>query len=135
MDNDIRWKQRFANYKKALSHLSAIVEYAKMQKLNDIEQLGIVKAFELSFELSWNVMKDYLSAQGINGIIGSKDSVRYAFQNGLIADGQVWMAMIDDRNAATHTYEEVLAQTLAHNIANIYHAELVAFAQKMEQLQ
>ncbi|GHT83669.1 nucleotidyltransferase [Spirochaetia bacterium] len=135
MNDDIRWKQRFSNYKKALSHLTSIAEYAKTHELKDIEQLGIVKAFELSFELAWNVMKDYLNMKGILGIIGSKDSVRFAFQNELIAEGQVWMSMIDDRNKATHTYEEVLAQTLAYNIVNIYHAELIAFEQTMERLQ
>jgi nucleotidyltransferase substrate binding protein (TIGR01987 family) len=131
MDEDIRWKQRFDNYQRALSHLSAAVDYADNEETNDLIQLGIVKAFELSFELAWNVMKDFLLMKGINGIIGSKDSVRFAFKEGLIANGQLWMNMIDDRNRATHIYDETLAETIVQKIIDYYYAELTSFEKKM----
>ncbi|GHU47686.1 nucleotidyltransferase [Spirochaetia bacterium] len=134
MDEDIRWKQRLENYKKSLAYLAKIVDCAKTRELTGIEQLGIIKAFELTFELAWNVMKDFLTTKGITGIIGSKDSVRFAFQNGLIADGQLWMAMINDRNQTTHTYEEALAELIGKHIIEQYYDEFSAFAAKMEQL-
>jgi nucleotidyltransferase substrate binding protein (TIGR01987 family) len=135
MDEDIRWKQRFSNYKKALLRLAPIVECAKTRKLNSIELLGIIKAFELCFELAWNVMKDYLLMKGIMNIIGSKDSIRNAFQNGLITDGQIWMSMIDDRNQATHTYQEELAETISKNIIELYYAQFLVFENTMEKIQ
>jgi nucleotidyltransferase substrate binding protein (TIGR01987 family) len=132
MDEDTRWKQRFDNYKKALSHLVFAVEYAKNSAINDIVLLSVIKAFELSFELAWNVMKDFLSMKGITGIIGSKDSVRHAFKEELIPNGQAWMDMIDDRNLATHSYSEETAESIVRNVIEQYFAELMAFAGKME---
>jgi nucleotidyltransferase substrate binding protein (TIGR01987 family) len=134
MDEDIRWRQRFNNYKKAFSHLDAAVNEAKTRGLNDLEQQGLVKAFELTFELAWNVMKDFLTMQGITGIIGSKDSVRNAFKAGIIADGLIWMRMINDRNQSTHIYDEPTKDSLVKSIVEEYHTELAAFAAKMEKL-
>ncbi|MDR0868971.1 MAG: nucleotidyltransferase substrate binding protein [Planctomycetota bacterium] len=132
-NDDIRWQQRLDNFHRALAQLRGAVEYAQTAVMSDILRLSLVKAFELAFELAWNVMKDFLSAQGVVGIIGSKDAVRQAFQAGLIADGQVWMAMIEDRNAATHTYNQNIADALVRNIRNLYYRELTAFAGAMER--
>lgn len=87
MDNrkDIRWKQRFANYQKALAQLSKFVE---KNNLNELEEQGVIKAFEYTYELAWNVMKDYYEYQGEKDIQGSRDAIRLAFKRGLIADGE-----------------------------------------------
>jgi nucleotidyltransferase substrate binding protein (TIGR01987 family) len=135
MNEDIRWKQRLENYKKALSHLTEAVEYAGEQELSDLEQQGLVQAFEFTFELSWNLMKDYLTAMGITEIIGSRGAVRHAFNQGIIPDGQVWMSMIEDRNRSSHTYDDVIKNELVQKIVEQYHSELAAFAQKMERMQ
>jgi nucleotidyltransferase substrate binding protein (TIGR01987 family) len=134
MDEDIRWKQRFNNYKKALSHLNAAVDAAKTRTLSDLEQQGLVKAFEFTFELAWNVMKDFLTTQGITGIIGSRDSVRFAFKEELIGAGEIWMHMIDDRNHSSHIYDESTKESLVKHIVEAYRGEFTAFAAKMEEL-
>jgi nucleotidyltransferase substrate binding protein (TIGR01987 family) len=135
IDEDIRWKQRFANYKKALVNLAKTVEWAKTHNEPDIVNLSIIKAFELTFELSWNVMKDFLKSKGNVKIFGSLDSVRYAFQNGLLSDGQVWMDMIKDSNKATHTYDLADAEDIVQKITSQYLAEFLVFAQSMENLE
>ena len=84
MDEDIRWKQRLQNYKKALVTLEKAVELEKIRKLTDLEKQGVIQGFEFTFEMAWNVMKDYLEEQGITGIIGSKGAVRHAFNKELI---------------------------------------------------
>jgi nucleotidyltransferase substrate binding protein (TIGR01987 family) len=134
MIEDIRWKQRLQNYEKALSHLTAAVDYAKVHECTTIVQLSVVKAFELTFELAWNVMKDYLTGMGITGIIGSKGAVRQAFKDGLISNGPLWMDMIDDRNLATHTYNEETAELLVQKILTQYASELESFAETMGKL-
>ncbi|MDR1786044.1 MAG: nucleotidyltransferase substrate binding protein [Spirochaetaceae bacterium] len=132
MDKDIRWLQRFDNYTKALKRLDDVVALAGERALSDIEEQGMVKAFEFTFELAWNVMKDFLSMKGITGIIGSKDSVRHAFNQGLIADGQIWMGMIDSRNEAAHTYDEATKDRVVAAITGRYWGELNAFAETMQ---
>ena len=135
MDEDIRWKQRFQNYKKALATLKNAVELAEKRELSDLEKQGMIQGFEFTFELAWNVMKDYLEAQGITDIIGSKNAVRHAFNKGLIKDGQVWMNMIKDRNIASHVYDDETAEELFIAINNTYYHQLNELAEKMKLVE
>jgi nucleotidyltransferase substrate binding protein (TIGR01987 family) len=134
MNEDIRWIQRFENYKKALSQLTRIIDLQSTRELSDVEKLGLIKAFELTFELAWNVIKDYLFVKGINGVIGSKDAIRQAFNAELIAEGQIWMNMVDSRNEATHTYDEETANIIVKTVCEQYYKEYTTFSQKMETL-
>ena len=131
MDEDIRWKQRFQSYQKALETVKNAVELANERKLTDLEKQGVIQGFEFTFELAWNVMKDYLEEQGITGIIGSKGAVRHAFQQGLVEDGEVWMDMIKDRNLASHVYDEETAEDLTNAIIGTYYHHFKALARKM----
>ena len=59
----IRWQQRLSNYRRALAQLQKFVDHGQ---LNELEQQGLIKAFEFTHELAWNVLKDYLQYQGNN---------------------------------------------------------------------
>jgi len=131
MNKDIRWKQRFQNFEKALTSLKTAVELTSERELTNLEKQGMIQCFEFTFELAWNVMKDYLEEQGITEIIGSKNAVRYAFNNNLIENGEVWMDMVNDRNLASHTYDEETAQNLYMAIKNNYYAQFNKFYEKM----
>ncbi|MFO7816327.1 MAG: HI0074 family nucleotidyltransferase substrate-binding subunit [Desulfovibrionales bacterium] len=97
MSDDIRWEQRFENYKQAFSRLAEAVDLAHERELSDLEKLGLIQGFDFTHELAWNVLKDYLEHQEVSGIIGSKGAVRSAFKNGLIENGDIWMTMILDK--------------------------------------
>jgi nucleotidyltransferase substrate binding protein (TIGR01987 family) len=135
MSEDVRWKQRFQNYNKALAVLTNAVELAASRELSDLEKQGLIQGFEFTFELAWNVMKDFLVEQGIIDIIGSKNAVKHAFNKGLIEDGQVWMDMIKDRNLASHIYDEKTAEDLFAAIINTYHYQFNMLAEKMSSLE
>ena len=93
MENqDIRWKQRFENFEKALSQLAKFISKGE---LNDLEEQGLIQSFEYTHELAWNVMKDFLTFEGIQNIIGSRSATREAFNKGLTEEGQIWMDMIE----------------------------------------
>lgn len=85
MSDDIRWKQRFDNYKRALHQLTLAVLLLEQRPLSDLEQQGIIQGFEFTHELAWNVLKDYLEYEGIQGLMGSRSTVREAFKRGLIS--------------------------------------------------
>ena len=132
MDSDIRWKQRFANYKKALATIKNAVELSEERSLSDLEKQGVIQGFEFTFELAWNVMKDYLEEQGISGIIGSKNAIRQAFNKGLIEDGDTWMNMVESRNLASHSYDEETANEIFSDIKNKYYCQFNKLAEKMK---
>jgi len=135
MDEDIRWKQRFQNYKKALLTLKNAVELSAERELTDLEKQGTVQGFEFTFELAWNVMKDYLEEQGVTGIIGSKNAIRHAFNKGIIDDGEVWMDMVKGRNLASHSYDEETAEKLRVKIIETFYSQFLTFEKKMNTLE
>jgi nucleotidyltransferase substrate binding protein (TIGR01987 family) len=133
MGKDIRWKQRFQNYKKALNTIKNAL--AESRTLSALEKQGLIKGFEFTFELAWNLMKDYLEEQGITDIIGSKNAIRHALHNGLIEDGQVWMDMVKSRNISTKTYDEATAEELLEKITKSFYGAFAMLEGKMELLE
>lgn len=134
-NQDIRWEQRLANYQKALSQLNNATELSKERKLSDLEQQGLIQAFEFTHELAWNVMKDYFEYQGNTAITGSRDASREAFQNGLITDGDEWMGMIKSRNQSTHTYNQETMEEIVEKICSVYTDLFNSFLHKMKTFQ
>ena len=133
---DIRWKQRFSNYQKALQRLKDNIEYfstflAENITPADILKQGLIQSFEFTHELAWNVMKDYAVYQGNSEIKGSKDTVRYSAQIGLISDGFGWMEMIQSRNSFSHTYNENTANEITEHIISKYFPLFIEFQEKM----
>ncbi|MCU0401987.1 MAG: nucleotidyltransferase substrate binding protein [Algoriphagus sp.] len=104
MNTKIRWQQRLSNYSKALRQLELAVELSKERPLSNLEEQGLIQAFEFTHELAWNVLKDYFAFQGNPDITGSRDASSEAFRRGLIEDGEGWMEMIKSRNQSSHTY-------------------------------
>lgn len=69
---DIRWKQRFSKYRKALQVLSDAVRLAGERPLSALEEQGVSRPSKFTHELAWNVLKDCLERQGVSGIVGSR---------------------------------------------------------------
>lgn len=118
--SDIRWQQRFANFKKAYAQLAGALELMGQRGLSDLEKQGTIQAFEFTYELAWNLLRDYLAWQGAQLISGSRDTIREAFKLGLIRDGHAWMAMLQDRNRTVHTYNEATANEILEHLKNRY---------------
>ena len=131
---DIRWKQRLANYSTALAQLTKAVVLAGERPLSDLEQQGLIQAFEFTHELAWNVMKDYFAYQGNPAIFGSRDAVRESFNKGIITDGEGWMEMIKSRNQSSHTYNQNVAEEIAGRVIDQYHSLFQTFLHRMQGL-
>lgn len=122
MDNlkEIRWKQRFENFNKSYKLLK---KYSDGPIKSELEIAGIIQLFEISFELSWKVLKDYLEAEGI--IVKSpRETIKEAFQQEVIENGHIWIDALASRNLTTHTYDEALASKMVNDILNNYLPEI-----------
>jgi len=135
MADDIRWLQRLENYKKALNQLKNAVTQYKEAGLNDLEKQGMIQAFEYTFELAWNLIRDYFLYQGIQEIRGSRDAIRIAFKYAIIENGDMWMDIIATRNLTSHAYNQALTESIIINIANMYCSEFEKLFQKFMELQ
>jgi len=131
-EQDIRWRQRFENYKKALAKLGEAVHLNTQRALSELERQGIIQAFEFTHELAWKVMQDFFIFQGNSEVKGSRDAIRQAFSVDLITDGDNWMEMIKSRNLTSHTYNEEISEQIYKNIVRDFYPLFVAFQEKME---
>jgi nucleotidyltransferase substrate binding protein (TIGR01987 family) len=115
-DNLVRCKQRFVNYSKSIKNLETVVD---KESLNEIEKAGLVQFFEVSFELAWKLMKDYLIAQGYD-VKSPREAIKTAFDYGLISDGALWLDALEKRNLSSHTHDESILDELQDLILHKY---------------
>ncbi len=131
-NSDIRWEQRFGNFKKALTGLD---EFIKKGNLSKLETQGLIKAFEYTYELAWNTLKDYLEYQGDTNLTGARDTIKKSFQRGLIYDGDSWLDMLASRNKTSHVYNEETANEIAQAIVKRYFGNFVQLKEGMEKFR
>lgn len=120
MTSDIRWKQRFQNFARAYGLLREALERGPAV-LSALEKEGVVQRFEYSFELGWKTVKDFLEAGGLTiAPVTPRQVLKDAFAAKVIADGQVWIDMLDHRNLLSHTYDAVKFEHAVEAIAARY---------------
>jgi len=133
-DLDIRWKQRFNSYYKAFGQMERAVILANERALTELEEQGMIQAFEYTHELAWKMLKDFLEEKGNSELFGSKDTTRLAFKLEIIDNGEVWMDMIKSRNLTSHTYNEDTAQSIVSDIKERYFEEFRKLKHRFEEM-
>jgi nucleotidyltransferase substrate binding protein (TIGR01987 family) len=132
---DIRWIQRLASYSKAFRQLEDAVILSEDRPLSNLEEQGMIQAFEYTHELAWKTLKDFLEDKGNSPLFGSKDVTRAAFKLELIENGDTWMDMIKSRNQTSHTYNEEVAAEIVNNIIHHYFKNLMLLHEKLNRLK
>ena len=137
-EQDIRWIQRFSNYRKALHRLGQAVDIVTGQaeweeEIDDLLKEGLIQRFEYTHELAWKVMKDYAEYQGYTDVKGSRDALRKALEMGLIDDSR-WMESIEDRNLTSHNYDDDTAEEIYRSIVQVYYPLFRKFEIIMQSL-
>jgi nucleotidyltransferase substrate binding protein (TIGR01987 family) len=134
MTEDIRYIQRLTNYHKALEILKEGIDLSHSCPLSNIEKLGLIKAFEFTYELSWNLLRDYSLYPGYHNIRGSHDAIRQAISMDLISDGETWMEMLESRNLTSNTYDEKTADDILEKIITLYFPVLQSLELKIKEI-
>lgn len=83
---------------------------------------GTVLNFNLTFDISWKVMKDILvkRLEVLDFAMGSpRETLQKAFANGLIDDDR-WMQMLRSRNQLAYDYDGTFAAEKFQDIIKIY---------------
>jgi nucleotidyltransferase substrate binding protein (TIGR01987 family) len=130
-DQDIRWQQRFYNFKKAFGQLE---RFLQNENLNEMEAQGLIKAFEYTYELAWKTLQDLLRSKGYTDIAGPRPSIEQGFQDGYIEDGTKWMLMHKNRNLTSHTYDQETALVVIAEIRHEYFNLFEHLKQKLESI-
>ena len=106
MNKQIRWKQRYENLASAYKELASAV---KLERYSSLERSGLIQTFEVTFELAWKTLKDFLESEGYQ-VVSPKDVIKQAFQSGYIESGDVWLDALEGRNLLSHTYNKEFSE-------------------------
>ena len=133
-NEDVRWKQRYTNFSKAMNHLENALQIPNPDM---VQKAGIIQFFEMSFELAWNMVKDYLEEQGFVDVKSPRSALKKAFEMNILENGHDWMNLLQDRNLTSHTYDEQKATDMEQLISNKYFpllkSLLLSFRQKLDE--
>lgn len=110
-----RVKRYFKDFEKAFLNLKEALKIAK----TDLDIDGTIKRFELCYELSWKLIKEYLADKGII-VKNPRDTFKEAVKNELIQEEEKWIEMIEDRNFLVHTYSSEESRTVFDKIKTIH---------------
>lgn len=124
MQQDVRWKQRFRNFDRAVVLLREPFE-RDVTTLSNLEKEGTIQRFELTVELAWKTLKDYLEHEGqVISPVTPRNVIKEAFAARILSDGQVWIDMLDHRNLLSHTYDAATFDTVVLAIRDRYQAAI-----------
>lgn len=120
-DKEVRWRQRFENFKAAFFKFSQAVENS--DNLDELSKEGLIQRFEYTFELAWKTIKDYLESKG-EIVKFPREVLKKAFQTEIINDGELWLQMLEKRNLMSHIYDEHVFNEIFALIKDVYFREI-----------
>ncbi len=127
---ETRWKQRFNNLTRAYNQLKNAND--RFDELSTLEKEGLVQRFEYTFELSWKTLKDFLESKGVVTQF-PREAIKEAFASGVLAGGEAWIDMLDNRNLMSHTYQEDVFREVVDKIHRIYFPAITQLVEYLEK--
>lgn len=106
----------FGQLENALQRLREALEQPES---NPLAIDGTIQRFEFSIELFWKLLK-HLLQQERRPATTPKQVLRAAYSAGWLEPEELWLDMLDDRNASSHTYRESIARRIYGNIQRYY---------------
>ncbi|MEX2231623.1 MAG: nucleotidyltransferase substrate binding protein [Cyclobacteriaceae bacterium] len=129
---DIRWIQRFSNYRKAVEKLrNALAEY-KDGDMSELEKEGLIQRYEYTFELGWKTLQDLLYFRGYVDVKGPTRVLKQALLDGYIVKEKIWRKMKEARELTSHTYDEDKANEIVEKVASEFFEPLLQLLKKLE---
>ncbi|WP_186579855.1 HI0074 family nucleotidyltransferase substrate-binding subunit [Aquibacillus kalidii] len=118
VDNMNKVADKLTDLEKAIKKLHESLE--RDPSNDDIVVDATIQRFEFTYELSWKIMKAYLEYNGLLEVSSPRRTIKEAFKERMIKDGDNWLKMLEDRNRTSHTYDEATALEIYGNIKSIY---------------
>lgn len=119
-----RSMSKFKSYRANL----AVLRHASEQDLdNEFIQSGIIYKFAMQFELSWRLLYKTLQHEGKMSVAtcSPRGVIKSAYTAYDFIDEEVWLSMLNDRNASEHVYDSALAGRLVTAILDRYIPEFM----------
>lgn len=94
-------------FEKALTQLEKALHEPASEYVRD----AAIQRFEFTYELAWKTLQAYLATLDLT-VLSPKETLKTAFQQGLIIEAKAWGELHVKRNLTTHTYDEALANEI-----------------------
>ena len=104
-------------YKNVLQKLHEAIEETNSVKCS-IRRDGTIHRFELTTELAWKTIREYLLAMEVSDINSPRAVMKEAFSNDIITEEEKWIQILRDRNSTSHIYDQEEADEIYSRIAN-----------------
>jgi nucleotidyltransferase substrate binding protein (TIGR01987 family) len=65
-------------------------------------------------------MKDYMEFEGTESTKTPRETLKKAFEIGIISDGHLWLEALTNRNQTSHIYDEIIADKIINEISTFY---------------
>ena len=108
-------------FEKSLKKLGDVLEMMKNTNENhDIFRDSAIQRFEISFDLCWKTLKEYLREKYGVETASPKKVFQEAFKQGVIDNEDVWLTMTDMRNETSHAYDEIFAEKVSVELPSVH---------------
>jgi nucleotidyltransferase substrate binding protein (TIGR01987 family) len=104
---------KLRNLLRLLNTALSRLDLALAQPVNEFVRDSSIQRFEFTFELFWKSLKAYAEESGLEAF-SPRDSIRIAFQLGVIQESPEWFRMLEDRNLTSHNNEATADSIYSH---------------------
>ncbi len=122
--NNYPWYESFLDLGEALEQLKDSVKQSEIE--NPYVREATIKRFEFSVELFWKTLKKICIYEDYD-VTSPRSVLAKAFELEFIADEDLWIMMIKDRNLTSHTYKREIASEIYYKIKSYYPAMKKAY--------
>jgi len=116
--------QKLVSAQKALRRFEeALVKMEAQSEISDYELVrdSVIQRFEFTYEITWRLLRLFLEKVklvSLDQLTSPRQIFRVAAQVNILssADLKIVSDIIEDRNKTTHTYDEEVAEEIAHKL-------------------
>lgn len=124
--------KKLENY---VSHLRVLQQANQEDLDNEFIISGIIDKFSIQIELGWKLLKQLLAYEGsAASATGSpRGIIKEAYAVYPFFDGELWRAMLRDRNSMAYIYDGEAAKALVKRILEEYIPQFVRLENELKQ--
>jgi nucleotidyltransferase substrate binding protein (TIGR01987 family) len=87
--------------------------------VDELDRDGVIQRFEFTFELFWKTVKVILELEGFE-CAGPRSCIKEGARRGFLLEGEMLLDMLEDRNKASHIYDEPVTREIFERIRGKY---------------
>jgi nucleotidyltransferase substrate binding protein (TIGR01987 family) len=87
--------------------------------VDELDQDGVIQRFEFTFELFWKTTKIFLEHEGLR-CASPRSCIKEGVRRDFLTGGETLLDMLEDRNKASHIYDESAAREIFERIKKEY---------------